>query len=90
MNIMANKFINNMCYFNYEKYFNNMEVTPYHFVLDIEKIEHSDNVYISTVDLRGKSQTIYLSKSSMYKNVKVMSYDKLFYEKMIQAVFIYN
>ena len=47
--IVANKFINNICYFNFEKYFNNMDRTPYHYILGIEKVgPNSDNVYINS------------------------------------------
>ncbi len=88
---MANKFINNMCYFNYEEYMGNMNKTPYHFVLSIEKAgQNSNNVYIETVDLHGQDQTLYLAKSSLYKNVKVMPYDELFYKTLLKSVFIKN
>ena len=85
---VANKFINNMCYFNFEEYFNNMDRTPYHYILDISRVgPNSDNVYISTVDLHGQDQTIYLSRNLLYKKVKVMAYDKLHYTTLIKNIF---
>ena len=47
-------------------------------------------MYISTVDLRGQDQTIYLSRNLLYKKVKVMAYDELHYTTLIKNVFIYN